>query len=290
MSPAGGTRRILLVDDDPLILRGYGQRLLSEGWDVTTAADGYEALNAAAQANWDLILLDLRLPYRNGVEILRTLKSRKETSLIPVYVLAQPGDADLVDRALREGADGVFEKAKIAPRDLGVEIESILEGRRRPRTGASVQTAPSPSQTAVPAAVEEIARRFRKDAGPVRPSPMRSAGGPSVPMAQAAAAAASMSSSVPGRALRMTADDPVVVPSETAAPVRSGPVSATGARAFDVVLNRMVGQSAALAQALGLPANFACPICAGQLVLRLEPDAQVEFGVQGNFFCPRCTA
>src|SRR5688572_4678744 len=137
MSLSGPAVKILLIDDDPVILRGYGQRMRTEGWDVTTAGDGYEALTVATSRQWDLILLDLRIPYRNGVEVLKLLRQRKETSETTIWVLAQPGDADFVDRAMRNGADGVFEKARLGPRDIVLEIERILEAKRNgpPRPG-----------------------------------------------------------------------------------------------------------------------------------------------------------
>ena len=265
-------RYVLLVDDDPVILRGYGQRLRAEGFDVTTAADGYEALTAAAQRAWDVILLDLRIPYRNGIEVLRVLRSRKETAATPVYVLAQPGDADFVDRALREGADGMFEKARLAPRDLVAEVQAIIDGRRRsvrPQPASSAVAAPG---VPVPAAVDEIARRFRKDAPPsVRPVPRPQR--PAFDDMEMASATGSRQGA------------PALPP---AASLGGSGTTARPAGGFDVVLNRMVGQPGQLAAALGLPGDYSCPICTGSLVLRLEPDPSIEFGVRGHFFCPRC--
>lgn len=293
---APNPRRILLVDDDPVILRGYGQRLRAEGWDVTTAADGFEALNAASQGGWDLILLDLRIPYRNGVEVLRALRARKEMATIPVYLLAQPGDADFVDRGMREGADGVFEKAKLAPRDLGPEVEAIFDGRRRSRAAPPAASAPA---VPVPTAVDEIARRFRKDTPVSRSAAMRPSSSPAVSVhSPAASLGGSGLVSHPGRSMR-GGEPEVALPPSPAQSVAQRSVAASlgapaqqsvvAAKGFDVVLNRMVGQSGALAQAVGLPSDYACPICAGSLVLRLEPDAAVEFGVRGHFYCPRCT-
>jgi transcription elongation factor Elf1 len=55
------------------------------------------------------------------------------------------------------------------------------------------------------------------------------------------------------------------------------------------MLNRLVGQTAQLAAALGLPTDFTCPICKSQLVLRLTPDPTEDNGVRGHFYCARCT-
>lgn len=295
MSVSPANRKILLVDDDPVILRGYGQRLRTEGYEIQTAADGYEALAAAGQRAWDLILLDLRLPYRNGIEVLRVLRNRKETEHTTIYVLAQPGDADFVDRALREGADGVIEKAKVAPRDVVTEVAAALDaGRRRRPAGPALPQATSQ----VPAAVGEIARRFRKEASisSSRPAAARSIGsigGTTMSPGQ------SIGAMRPARSVGGGGDDsptaaPAVPPTPAARSALPAAASATVAPAqggppFDVALSRMVGQSGPLAQSLGLPGDYSCPICTGALILRLAPDPQVEFGVKGHFYCPRCT-
>lgn len=294
MSASVTPRQVLLIDDDAVILRGYGQRLRAEGYDVTTCADGYEALTVLTQRAWDLILLDLRIPYKNGVEVLRTLRARKETAETPVIVLAQPGDADFIDRAMREGANGVFEKAKLAPRDLVMEIDSVLDGRRRsvrPVSMPGTQRAPAgpaPGASAPPQpSVDDIARRFRKDA-PIAVRPVQR----SAPHIGAPAQAAPMARQVraPYEDDAGTAGSQRVVAPAPAASIAAPPaprVAAPGT--FDVVLSRMVGQSAQLAQALGLAADYSCPICSGTLIMRAEPDPQVEFGIRGQFYCPRCT-
>ena len=163
MSAAPARLEVLLVDDDPVIRKSYGNHLRAEGWNVTIAADGYEALQAGEESRFDLMLLDLRMPFRNGAEVLKSLRARPGFADTVVFLLAQPGDADLVDRAMREGADGVFEKARITPRDVVNEIQGFFAagGRNAGDPSAQAHDAPPP-ETNVPAAVDDIARRFRK--------------------------------------------------------------------------------------------------------------------------------
>jgi hypothetical protein len=78
-------------------------------------------------------------------------------------------------------------------------------------------------------------------------------------------------------------------PAAAAASAAFDAAMSQSAATFDTTLNRMVGQAAALAGALGLPADFTCPVCASQLVLRLSPEPGVENGVSGHFYCGRCT-
>ncbi len=174
MSPLPPPRRaldVLLVDDDPIIRKGYSAQLRGEGWNVQLAGDGYEALQLAGQYQFDVILLDLRMPYRNGAEVLHSLRGRRDTADTPVFLLAQPGDSDLVDRAMHEGADGIFEKSRVGPRDIAVEVVAFLDAGGRtasaaaPPAAAPVQpSAPAAAAAgaSVPQAVDEIARRFRK--------------------------------------------------------------------------------------------------------------------------------
>jgi CheY-like chemotaxis protein len=163
---AGPTRlELLLVDDDPVIRKSYGNQLRAEGWNITIAADGYEALQAGEEREFDVVLLDLRMPFRNGAEVLRAMRARPRFAQTVVFLLAQPGDADLVDRAMREGADGVFEKARVSPRDIVYEIQGFFNaGGRQARSGGQVAAPPAtpPAPANVSPAVEDVAKRFRK--------------------------------------------------------------------------------------------------------------------------------
>lgn len=153
-----GRLKVLLVDDDPLIRRGYGDRLAEAGWEVTVACDGFEAVQAARDDTYDIVLLDLRMPYRDGAEVLRTLRADPSFTSTRVFLLAQPGDADLVEQAAREGVEAVFEKARLGPRDIVAEIQARLA---EPEEASADPSGAAPNRN-VPSAVDEIARRFRR--------------------------------------------------------------------------------------------------------------------------------
>lgn len=92
-------RKILVVDDDPLLRKLVDCRLAEEGFEVVQACGGAEALEYldAAEGRPDLILLDASMPEMDGFELLRTLASDKERSAIPVIMLtARRGRADVV--------------------------------------------------------------------------------------------------------------------------------------------------------------------------------------------------
>jgi two-component system, OmpR family, KDP operon response regulator KdpE len=99
--------RVLVVDDEPQILRALRINLAARGYDVVTAGDGAGALRAAAQAPPDLVVLDLGLPDMDGVNVIGGLRG---WTTVPIVVLSGRGDsADKVD-ALDAGADDYVTK------------------------------------------------------------------------------------------------------------------------------------------------------------------------------------
>lgn len=99
--------RVLIVEDDPGLLRALGLMLRASGWDVLTASGGRTALTAVADHRPDVLVLDLGLPDLDGIDVLRTLR---RSSRVPVVVLsARDQSADKV-RALDAGADDFVTK------------------------------------------------------------------------------------------------------------------------------------------------------------------------------------
>jgi two-component system KDP operon response regulator KdpE len=99
--------RVLVVDDEPQILRGLGTNLRARGYEVDTAADGEQALDLAARRRPDAVILDLGLPGIDGVEVIRGLRA---WSSMPIVVLSvRDQERDKV-RALDAGADDYVTK------------------------------------------------------------------------------------------------------------------------------------------------------------------------------------
>jgi two-component system alkaline phosphatase synthesis response regulator PhoP len=121
-------RRLLLVEDDPTLRQALTFNLTREGYEVTSAADGEAALEAARSDRLDLILLDVMLPGMSGVEVLRVL--RREGVATPVIILSAKGDE--IDRVvgLKVGADDYIAKPFSRP-ELLARIEAVLRRQRR---------------------------------------------------------------------------------------------------------------------------------------------------------------
>jgi DNA-binding response OmpR family regulator len=97
--------RILIVDDNEP-LRSLWQRVLeAQGYDISTAGNGREAIEQVELQRPDLVLLDLVMPMRGGHEVLRRLKANEETQNVPVIIISGLGFATDVAQGLHGGAD-----------------------------------------------------------------------------------------------------------------------------------------------------------------------------------------
>jgi two-component system, OmpR family, alkaline phosphatase synthesis response regulator PhoP len=117
------SHRILIVEDDEAIATGLALNLKLAGHETTIARDGDEALASATETDFELVLLDINLPKRNGLEVLSAL--RGADNLVPVIVLsARDGEFDKV-AALRIGADDYVTKP-FALAELLARIDAVL--------------------------------------------------------------------------------------------------------------------------------------------------------------------
>jgi DNA-binding response OmpR family regulator len=116
-------RRILLVDDEPGLRRTLSDRLRKEGYGVDTAADGLVASDMARKGDYDLIILDLNLPVKNGLEVCKEL--RREGQNVAVLMLtARDAVADKIT-GLKLGADDYMTKP-FESAELIARIEALL--------------------------------------------------------------------------------------------------------------------------------------------------------------------
>lgn len=120
------SKKILLIEDDAYVRDLYQTVLKKEGYDVSIAKDGEEALEVVKQDEFDLILLDIMLPKLTGIEVLKRLKGDEETKGISVYLLTNLGDEGVIDEAFKIGADGYLLKAKYLPKQVVKEVNKYF--------------------------------------------------------------------------------------------------------------------------------------------------------------------
>lgn len=118
---------ILIADDHPIVRAGFKQ-VISETQDMVVAdeaGNGQEVLNFVRKRDYDIVLLDISMPGRNGLEIIKDLKLEKPK--IPVMILSIYPEEQYAIRALRAGASGYMTKAS-APHELIAAIRKICQG------------------------------------------------------------------------------------------------------------------------------------------------------------------
>jgi two-component system alkaline phosphatase synthesis response regulator PhoP len=128
----GPRRRILVVEDEPSLLLTLGDRLRSEGYEVETAADGNIAWQRGRSETWDLVLLDIALPGRSGLDVCRDL--RREGVDTPILMLTARNQ--LTDRVvgLKLGADDYLGKP-FEMLELLARVEALLRRSGRALAG-----------------------------------------------------------------------------------------------------------------------------------------------------------
>jgi DNA-binding response OmpR family regulator len=122
--------KVLLVDDEDQLRRVMRDLLERDGYQVTEARDGVEALDQIDRHAPDIIVLDLNLPGLDGYGVLSHLRSRPATTGIPVVVLTAQGDEDNEVRVFEMGADDFLSKPFRA-RALSVRLRAVLGRKSR---------------------------------------------------------------------------------------------------------------------------------------------------------------
>jgi DNA-binding NarL/FixJ family response regulator len=115
--------RVLIADDHPVVRRGLRQILADEypSLSVGEARDAGEALKLAREQDWDVVLLDISMPGRSGLEVLKELK--RERPKVPVLILSSYPEEQYAVRVLKAGAAGYMTKESTA--------EHLIEGIRK---------------------------------------------------------------------------------------------------------------------------------------------------------------
>ena len=134
-------KRLLIVEDDPALLRGLKDNFRAEGYQVRTASDGQKGLADMMRDPPDLVLLDLMLPKVSGYEICRAARSRQLST--PILMLTARTHEDDILRGLELGADDYVTKP-FSIRELLARAK-VCSHRRRAASAPSASAAPNPA-------------------------------------------------------------------------------------------------------------------------------------------------
>ena len=137
-------RLVLVVEDNPNEREIYGKLLGHRGFDVMDARDGTEGLQLARRHHPDLVLLDLGLPYIDGLDVCRRLKGQAEGAAVPVVVLTAWPEFDYGYEARRAGCDLYLEKPQ-SPLRVCREVQRLIGRAGSGTPGSSSGGGPSGS-------------------------------------------------------------------------------------------------------------------------------------------------
>lgn len=115
--------RLVVIEDEHAIRRGVADALRASGYDVVEAADGQRGLDESIRSGVDLVLLDLMLPRRSGLDVL--VEMRKSRPALPVIILTARGSEEDRIRGLKMGADDYVVKP-FSARELLARVEAVL--------------------------------------------------------------------------------------------------------------------------------------------------------------------
>ncbi|MGD1020326.1 MAG: response regulator [Verrucomicrobiia bacterium] len=119
---------ILVIDDDPATLDFLTQRLSPEGFTISTVATGQDGIDQAISLQPDLILLDLRMPARDGVSVCKAIRANPKTRHIPIIVVTGVLSPAHLREAMASGADDFVSKP-VDLTDLLIRVRAMLESR-----------------------------------------------------------------------------------------------------------------------------------------------------------------
>jgi len=120
------TRRVVIADDEPNLVLPLEYMLKREGYEVTVARDGQEALEAIARVDPHLVLLDVMMPRKSGFDVCQMLRADEAHRNLRIMLLTAKGRDDDVAKGLALGADAYVVKP-FSPRELLQKVRELME-------------------------------------------------------------------------------------------------------------------------------------------------------------------
>lgn len=117
----------MIIEDDAHLLQNYVTELELLKYTVVTVMDGGKALSAVLKEKPDLVLLDIMLPNKNGIDILEEIRNEDKLKDLPVVMLTNYGDEENIRRSLELGALDYLKKYNVTPSDVGQRLEKYIK-------------------------------------------------------------------------------------------------------------------------------------------------------------------
>lgn len=123
----GEKKKIFVVEDDSFVMDIYRTKLIQEGFEVDTAENGMEALKKLEEIKPDLILLDIIMPYVDGLEVLKKVREKEKTKDVPVILLTNLSQKEEINQGLALGANDYLIKSHFTPSEVLEKINKYLK-------------------------------------------------------------------------------------------------------------------------------------------------------------------
>lgn len=151
-------KKVLVVDDDPVVGRSFDRVLSARGYAVITASDGAEALDKLAREDYNAVFTDIKMPGMSGIEVAARIKAARPW--LPVVIVTGYGN-EANEAAAKEAGVAAFLRKPLSPELIEHSAQAaVLENR----VSAAAQAAPA-AAPAAPAGIAQRAGAFAKNAG-----------------------------------------------------------------------------------------------------------------------------
>ena len=127
MSDDTNKKRILIVEDDSFVMDIYQTKLGQAGYEIVGAENGLEALKKMEQGTFDLVLLDIIMPYMDGLEVLKKIKAQEKNKNLPIILLTNLSQKEEIDKGMGLGANDYLIKSHFTPSEVLEKIKTYLE-------------------------------------------------------------------------------------------------------------------------------------------------------------------
>ncbi len=119
--------RVLLIEDEKEVAELYKLKLTLDGYEVIVARSGQEGLAEAFKKEPELIFLDIKMPEMDGFEVLKKLRQSPKTESVPIIVLSNFDEEDLIERGLTLGANEYLIKSQFTPEQISEKVKNWVK-------------------------------------------------------------------------------------------------------------------------------------------------------------------
>ncbi len=119
-------KKVLIVEDEDIIIDLLKKKLLQEGYDVSIAHDGEEGLKSLREIKPDIVLLDIVMPKKSGYEVMEEMGKDPELSKIPIIIISNSGQPVELDKAKDLGAKDWLIKTEFDPQEVADKVKKQI--------------------------------------------------------------------------------------------------------------------------------------------------------------------